>query len=741
MSERVKQNGYEFGPFRLNAAERLLLRDGESVPLTPKAFDLLLALVEHHGRLLEKDELLKLVWPGTFVEEANLSYNISHIRKALGDGENGQKFIETVPKRGYRFVASVKEVEEESAEQASLEPSGSQSLIEEKQPLLVTDNLPRPPITASAADLLNQLKLHQKSLLATLTMLILAVAGISFWVYKFMAQSLLRPSALQPRVIPFTSLPGRESQPAFSPDGNQIAFAWRNEKDGNSDIYVKLANAETRLQLTANPADEVSPAWSPDGRSIAFLRRSPEGHGVYAVSVLGGAERKIGSVFAEVSWPSFLHWSPDGNSLLVEDKDAPQEPFGIFLLSVETGQKQRVTSPPSGVYGDFNATYSPDGKTIAFSRITGFQVADLYLVPTAGGEVRRLTQLNRDINGFAWTSDGSEIVFSSSTSHENGVLMKVSVPHGTPERLGGSGHGVSDPTISRQGNRLAYTQFLEDTNIWRLDLSGSAKDPGNAPTLFISSTWLDVEARYSPDGKKIAFTSKRSGNFQIWVCDSDGSKPQQLTDLASANGDPNWSPDSRYLSFDTRIRGNADIFVISAEGGQPRALTTEPSDDVTSSWSGDGRWVYFSSNRSVSRQIWKVPVEGGQAVQVTKQGGFQGRESVDGKFVYYLKDRGTPGIWRVPVEGGEEVLVLTHHKAGLGRAWTVVEKGIYFATAEDPAKPLIEFYSFATRSVTQVARLARPFRSVFSVSPDGRWLLFTQLDQSGSDIMLMENFR
>ena len=136
-----------------------------------------------------------------------------------------------------------------------------------------------------------------------------------------------------------------------------------------------------------------------------------------------------------------------------------------------------------------------------------------------------------------------------------------------------------------------------------------------------------------------------------------------------------------------------------------------------------------------------MPPEGGSAVQVTKQGGFQGRESVDGKFVYYMKDRSTPGIWRVPVEGGEEVLILSHHKAGLRRAWTVVETGIYFATAEDPAKPLIEFYSFATRQVMQVATLTRPFRSVLSVSPDGRWLLYTQVDQSDSDIMLLGNFR
>jgi Tol biopolymer transport system component len=650
-----------------------------------------------------------------------------------------------VPKRGYRFVADVRE---SGLEQAEINEAAARQAEVETNPGPLTSNVKR----------------HRKGVLLALAVSVIAFGGIAFGLYKFITRSESKSSGAEPKVIPLTSLPGQELQPAFSPDGNQIAFVWRNEETGRSDIYIKSVDSEPRLQLTDNSAhevnpihrssasgilpidqtnlaDEVSPAWSPDGRSIAFVRRFPEGTGIYLAPVLGGVERKIGEVFADPFWPHSLHWAPDGRFLAVEDKDAPEEPFGIFLLSVETGKKRRLTSPPSGLYGDFDAAFSPDGKTIAFKRVTSIHVADIYLAPTTGGEARRLTRLNRSINGIAWTPDGREIIFSSSTTSENGVLMKVSVPQGMPERLATSGYGISDPAISRQGNRLAYTQFLGDTNIWRLDLSGSSKGQSDSPALFITSTWLEGYARYSPDGKKIVFTSSRSGTAQIWVCDSDGSRPRQLTDLISHNGEPNWSPDSRQIAFDTRVRGNADIFVISAEGGQPRALTTEPSDDVTPSWSADGRWVYFSSNRGGSLQIWKMPPEGGRAVQVTKQGGFLGRESVDGKFVYYLKDRSVPGIWRTPVEGGEEVLVLTHHKAGLGRAWTVVEKGIYFATAEDPAHPLIEFYSFATRKVTQVARLSKPFHHALSISPDGRWLLYTQVDQSGSDIMLMENFR
>src|SRR5262245_38304519 len=139
MNRQSKQI-YEFGPFRLDPTERLLARDGAAIPLMPKSFDLLLALVEHHGHLLEKDELLELVWPDTFVEEANLSSNISLIRKALGDGENGHKFIETVPKRGYRFVAGVREI---GAEQAEIPEAAARSTEGEARPETLTGKVNR----------------------------------------------------------------------------------------------------------------------------------------------------------------------------------------------------------------------------------------------------------------------------------------------------------------------------------------------------------------------------------------------------------------------------------------------------------------------------------------------------------------------------------------------------------------------------------------------------------------------
>jgi Tol biopolymer transport system component len=210
------------------------------------------------------------------------------------------------------------------------------------------------------------------------------------------------------------------------------------------------------------------------------------------------------------------------------------------------------------------------------------------------------------------------------------------------------------------------------------------------------------------------------------------------------SGSPRWSPDGRQIIYDSVAEGSADIYVINAEGGQARRLTTDPSEDIVPSWSHDGQWIYFCSSRSGSLQIWKMPAAGGPAIQITKQGGFDNVESPDGRFLYYAKGRGVPGIWRVPVKGGAEVPVLDHRQAGYLRHWAVVERGIYFATAEDPVHPLIEFFNFATGQITPVARIEKQIPTGLSglaVSPEERKLIYSQNDQIGGDIMLLENFR
>jgi len=253
---------------------------------------------------------------------------------------------------------------------------------------------------------------------------------------------------------------------------------------------------------------------------------------------------------------------------------------------------------------------------------------------------------------------------------------------------------------------------------------------------------MQFDLDFSPDGRKIAFASDRTGSAEIWISASDGSNPVQLTSFGSSNtGTPRWSPDGKQIAFDSRKEGHSDIYMVSAEGGEPRRMTTEPFENNVPSWSRDGNWIYFSSDRSGAWQIWKVSAAGGNAVQVTKQGAFQAFESADGRLLYYSKYYGVQGVWKIPVEGGEEVRVL---EQGEGLEWALLSHGICLINpGATPAT--IEFFEFASKRLKHLTAVdLGPSAEVgggFAVSPDGKWVLYRRVDQLDSDIMLVENFQ
>jgi Tol biopolymer transport system component len=547
------------------------------------------------------------------------------------------------------------------------------------------------------------------------------------------------PMGAPPRVIPVTTFEGREDFPAFSPDGNQLAFAWDGEAD-QLDIYVKLIGTGSPLRLTSDPAEDSHPAWSPDGRFIAFIRHTEKENGIFLVPALGGVERKVGQTVPNTSG---LAWSRDGKFLAFTDQKSPQSRFGIFLLSLETLEKHSLTLPPPA-FGDSQPAFSPDGRHLAFARMGNLGDRGIYLVPLSGGEPRQIISDPRVIDGVTWTVDGRAVVYSSNRAGSFN-LWRGAVAGGTPELVAAVGKGVHNPAISRQGNRLAYNEKYLDSNIWRLDAAGLAEGRRSSPAKLIFSSRADHSPQFSPDGRRIVFVSDRSGSDEIWVCESDGSNLLQLTFFeGAATGSPRWSPDGRQIAFDSRKAGNADVYVIPAEGGQPRALTIETSSDMLPNWSHDGRWLYFRSNRGGSWQIWKLPADGGTPVQVTRQGGFECSESPDGRSLYYTKGRGPDGIWQVPVEGGEEVPAPELRKAAYWRYWSVQREGICFLSQEAPAAPVIKFFNFATRQVTQVFVPDKPPLADppgLSLSPDRKWILYVQADQSINDLMLVENFR
>jgi Tol biopolymer transport system component/tRNA A-37 threonylcarbamoyl transferase component Bud32 len=555
-------------------------------------------------------------------------------------------------------------------------------------------------------------------------------------------------STLPPlRLVPVATNSGTEGRPAFSPDGDQIAFMWNGGEGENFDIYVKLIGEGTPpLQVTKSAGSFAAwPVWSPDGHRIAFFRCTDTSRGVFVLPAQGGPERRI----AEPRFcPGDLDWSPDGRLLTFSDKDSADQPDSIFLVSLETGDRRRLTIP-ARLEQDREPKFSPDGKTVAFVRAHDLIVGDIFLVSVDGGEPRRLTVIGGDFAGLTWTPDGGEIIFAA-TSREigNNALWRIKASGGTPQRIAEvAAVNASEPTVSRKGNRLAYRHVTTNSNIWQIRLPILKRRP-SAPVKLVSSTRLQDAQQYSPDGKKIVFGSDRSGGPQIWVCDSDGSNPIQLTFMNAPNvGTPRWSPDGQLIAFDSTMSGNSGVYLVRADGGTPRPLVIDSHFNATPSFSRDGSWVYFVSDRSGEYQVWKIASGGGEPAQVTFHGGFFPMESPDGRFLYYMKDseplppsRGH--LWRMPLAGGAEQLAIP--EAIYDLYWALSPGGIYFIDPDSKPRPTLKFFDALTGRIAILTTLEKQpscCGQALTISPDGRSILYGQEDSVTTDIMLVENFR
>ncbi len=549
-------------------------------------------------------------------------------------------------------------------------------------------------------------------------------------------------------------VPDGKSDPALSPDGKQIAYVWNGGQTNNFDIYASrfcywpVESCKGRVappvRLTTSPAPDFGPAWSPDGRQIAFLRKTATGADILVVPAGGGPERKLGESRAV---RCRLAWSADGKSLALTDRASVRETPGIFLLAVATGQKQRLTTPPANSLGDDTPAFSPDGKTLAFSRATTGGEAAVYLLPLgprgAAGAPNRVP-LTLDpaggkapIRGLGWSSDGASLLIASAG------LWKAPAAGGKAERLAGSEGEMTALSVARQGRRAAYSEVVPEVAIWRT--AGPAGRPSEfPPTRLIGSPDPVGSPNISRDMRKIAFGSFMSGSWEIWKCGRDGGSPVQLTYLGNVpTGSPRWSPDGNFVVFDGRLPDKNlphDIYVVGGNGGAVRALTREEAADIRPCYSTDQKWIYFTSDRTGTFQIWKIPATGGKAQQVTRNGGYVAFQSLDGKYLYYGKGRGQSTLWRVPSGGGEEVQVLDDVDPS---NFTVCQLGVVILNLKATRRPAIEFYSFETQKRTTLAVLPENAKVVgsgtsISVSPDGKWMVFHVEGPPASAIRALE---
>ncbi len=735
--EQLFVRGFYVAEWHVQPSQNRVTRGEETTRLEPKVMEVLLCLARRDGQTVTKERFMEEVWGETIVTNDVLARCISELRKVLGDDARNPSYIETIRKTGYRLIASVSLASASEPARPEVAEAPRRALPVKAEPLSPPGHhLPawRRPLWSALHRF--YVRLRPVPLWSLALVVVLCVASGTAWLQYTFPVELPTP----PEMVPFTSFPGEEFDPALSPDGERVAFVWDGADGENYDIYVKQAGASTPLRITEHPAEESSPAWSPAGDRLAFVRTTDEVSSVIIVPAIGGSERTVARF--DSGGVRSLVWSPDGATLALSARRAPYESYSIFLLSVETHDTRRLTDPPAYYRGDFDPAFSPDGQKIAFTRSVFERIEDLYIIPVEGGTPRRLTHDRTDVAGLDWSADGKSIIFASNREGPS-QLWRIPAAGGTPEWLAASGGAgnLHQPSIARHGERMTLTQRSVDTNIWTLrPLRGYGRFTSHVQIL---STWWDSNPDVAPDGEHVVFSSKRSGDFEIWKSRRDGTEPVQLTDMqGSFTSTPRFSPDGEHIVFVSRSEENADIYVMDAAGGTPRPLTDTTAHDVAPSWSQNGEWIYFASNRSGEWQVWRVQAEGGRVQQVTQDGGFAAFEGPDGEALYFTKSN-APGIWKLPFDGsGEATRVVEHLEPYDWGNWAVTEYGIYFIR-RDTERPLLACYSFPSDRTFRVAYLEGevPRHPSLAVAPGAQWFLYAKVDRSESDIVLVENFQ
>jgi Tol biopolymer transport system component/DNA-binding winged helix-turn-helix (wHTH) protein len=743
-----------FGPFEVDLHTHELWKFGTRLKLVGQPFEILSVMVSKPGELITREELRARLWPGdTFVDfNHGLNAAVNKLREALSDSAENPRYIETLPRRGYRFTAKV----EWTQPQAAAQPV----VVSEVAPVEIqlAQLQPAPIEPPSLAHLVTPAR-HGTSryLIGAGALFAVLLVVLAFSIKRltgYVAGAPPRPPVEHTR--PLLSIPNTTS-PSFSPDGNSVAFYRGQTSSSEPGIYRAEVGSEQLVQLSKGD-DDCCPVWSPDSRWIAFSHAEHDVISVHVVPADGGKAQKNQAETAAFAQPAAfktsssnsterildtggihlrrgeIDWSPDGRYI------AFAGPAGIALVSLNDSTVRRISEPTPSAE-DWGPVFAPDGRNVMFVRTCQVSAPDsIWIVPVTGGEGHLvLPEPGRIASPAQWSFDGHSVIYSSNrTGHPALWRASLDAPNSL-EQISEAGAPAWDPTISRRGYRLAYERLLRSLSIWQMDLSESGD---KRPYLLVSST-SDTDQgpgpQFSPDGQKLAYMSDRSGTMEIWIANRDGSNAYQLSAVGAA-GTPRWSPDSQAVVFDVATTSGSKIVSMNLHGGAPQNMTPDNFHSVCPSWSHDGKWIYFGSPRNGKWQVWKVAANGGEAVQVTWQGGHAALESVDGKFLYYSKSPDPePEIFRLNFETGEENLLSLVHPESWA-SWQAVKGGILFVGPSLGHQAVLSFYDSTKDRTSTISILERtPFW--LGATPDGKLVAFDQPGREQAQTMLVENFR
>ncbi|WP_395644009.1 winged helix-turn-helix domain-containing protein [Rudaea sp.] len=727
-----------------------VIGDGEPSRVTSRAIAVLLELVRHAGNTVGREDLLEAVWKDRVTTPDVLTQAVKELRRAFADGDKPARYIETIPKVGYRLLADVSVIEADEipfgridhlalrAENESwAEPNGGEATAFALAASALASDDGNAPAEAPAATM-RQAGAEQRTAgkwfapLAVLLALALAAAA-------YVARTAHAPSPPPWRVSNLravTSDPGMELRPHISPDGTRVAFGKLVQSTGFDRLYIRAMEPSQLVALAPNTevAHDMQPMWSPDGSRIAFSRLGKGKCTLFVVPSLGGREREIGD--CQDFFTSDYDWAPDGKQLITALRmDGRQSDLTLLLWNVETGARQPLRYEHAKGDQDLEARYSPDGRWIAFRRgISPY--SDLFVMHAGGGAVRQLTHLSGRIRGYAWVADSSALVFS--TDHQGKPeLYAVDMAGGAPQRLGVE--SARFPDAARGSNTVVYEISRTTTDVVEVDLDAAAKEPRK----LAASTGSDFTPVASPDGTRVAFLSTRSGAVQLWVSERGKEDAYAVTEYRDATlSNPVWRGDSaallvgvhrdgepsRLAEIDIASRrervvsGKDENVLFGAYGAQPGSVV------LAIGASSNGARLLQRTRAGTPQQADEVLAQGVQHVEVDAA-----------RSLVYYTHTGTAGLFRRALPSGEEQRLTQTITSLTLNGWHLVGGKIWYISAADLHSMTLREFDPDTRSDRLVAQLAIELGEFnFSVGPDLKRVYLPRVSVEDSDIGAFE---
>ena len=717
-------SAFLFDDVRVEAATFRVFKAGNAVQVEPKVLKLLLYLIENRGRLIEREEILGEIWNGTHVTENALSREIAKLRRSLGDDSKTPRYIETVRTRGFRFIAEVL-VETVSARAAGNgnEPDLAQPVV--ASPLAIADDRKPRRLTLG--------KLFTIVGIAT----VLAVGLTLGW--RSYRSSRPAASALPVTIRQITTWPGLDCNPAFSPNGQSIAYS--SDHTGTFEIFAKsLAPGGREVQLTNDGQQNFDPAWSPDGGYIAYY--SMKRHAIFVMPALGGVPRQL------TEFGSHPVWSPDGQLLAFQGVSSPDlgaTSMGsstIWIVNSQGGTPRQITRTSYPPGSQYSPSWSADGKRIAFLNFDTVS-PQVWSVAVDGTGLQAIT--DRRTGDKSWpiyAPDGKSIYYNQQEAlWRTPVNSANGAPAGEAVKVVDLGSTVvRNATLSASGNRIAYSAATTNNNLIAVEVSPIGKEPGGQFFFLTNEQGTrHISPAFSPDGRKIAFAARRRGSsWNVWLVDAAGGNPTQVT--VDDGRSPSWYPDGRQIGFLSVRQGHRKFWSIDAAGGNERSLF-ELDDIENPSLSPDAQSVAFNFTRDGVINVATISATGGEPKQVTHDKELAGWPSwsPDGRFLALEIKRGEDThVAIVPSTGGEINQLTFERGQSWPNGWSPDGDKIVFAGARDGIWNLwwVSRSDKRTKQLTQNTKLNIYFRYP-TWSPLGNRIV-SEYSESKGNIYVME---